>query len=123
MSEELGWSRTILTGGLMTRSLIRGSLSLLVGFAVDRYGPRHLTVTSAIVMGLSSMLLSQTQILLQFVLFFGVTGAFGASGLGCGGEDSRDSPSDPGTGMAWSLVLPSLHSIGCRYSEALIWPR
>ena len=84
MSEELGWSRAMLTGGLMTRSLIGVSLSPLVGFAVDRYDPRYLMVGSTVMMGLSIMLLSQTHSLWQFVLFFGVIGAFGVPGLGYG---------------------------------------
>ena len=84
MIEELGWSRTMLTWGLMTRELLGAALGPAVGFAVDRYGPRILTAGSAIVMGVSIMLLSQTGSLWQFVLFFGVIGAFGVPGLGYG---------------------------------------
>ena len=57
MSEEWGWSRAMLTGGLMTRSLIGVSLGPPVGFAVDRYGPRYLMVGSASMMGLSIKLM------------------------------------------------------------------
>ena len=44
----------------------------------------RLTVGSAVMMGLSIMLMSQTQDLWQFVLFFGVIGDFGVPGLGYG---------------------------------------
>ena len=84
MAEELGWTRTVLTAGMMTRDLIGIALGPAVGFAVDRYGPRFLMAGSAIMMGVSIMLLSQTQSLWQFVLFFGVIGAFGVPGLGYG---------------------------------------
>ena len=84
MSEDLGWSRTILTGGILTRSIIGYAISPLVGFAVDRYGPKYLMVGSAVMMALSIMMLSSTQNLWQFVLFFGVIGAFGVPGLGYG---------------------------------------
>ena len=69
---------------MMTRDLIGVALGPAVGFAVDRYGPRFLMTGSAIMMGISIMLLSQTQSLWQFVLFFGVNGAFGVPGLGYG---------------------------------------
>ena len=84
MAEELGWTRTLLTGGLLTQHIIGLALGPAVGFAVDRYGPRFLMAGSAIMMGISLMLLSQTQNLWQFVLFFGVIGAFGVPGLGYG---------------------------------------
>ena len=84
MAEELGWSRTVLTAGLLARDLVGVALGPAVGFAVDRYGPRLLMAGSAIMMGISLMLLSQTHALWQFVLFFGVIGAFGVPGLGYG---------------------------------------
>ena len=84
MAGELGWTRTLLTGGLLTQFVIGTTLGPAVGFAVDRYGPRFLMAGSAIMMGISLMLLSQTQSLWQFVLFFGVIGAFGVPGLGYG---------------------------------------
>ena len=84
MAEELGLSRSLLTGGLIVRDLVGVVLGPAVGFAVDRFGPRFLMAGSAIMMGTSLMLLSQTHALWQFVLFFGVIGAFGVPGLGYG---------------------------------------
>lgn len=84
MIAELAWSRTILTGGLVTRYLVLALLAPIVGFAEDKYGPRFLMAGSAIILGISMLLLSQTTSLWQFVLFFGVIGAFGIPGLAYG---------------------------------------
>ena len=84
MAAELGWSRSMLTAGILTRDLVGVALGPAVGFAVDRFGPRFLMAGSAIMMGASLMLLSQTHALWQFVLFFGVIGSFGVPGLGYG---------------------------------------
>ena len=40
MAEELGWSGSMLTAGLLARDLIGVAIGPAVGFAVDRYGPR-----------------------------------------------------------------------------------
>ena len=84
MAEELGWTRSMLTGGVLVRDVIGAATGTPVGFIVDRYGPKVLMAGSAVIMGLSAMLLSQTHTLWQFVLFFGVIGAFGVPGLGYG---------------------------------------
>ena len=85
MSEELGWTRSMLTGGLMTNNIIGAALGPAVGFTVDRYGPRLLMAVSAGMLSVSLLLLSQTHSLWQFYLFFGVVGAFGLSATTFGG--------------------------------------
>ena len=84
MVEELGWSRSVMTGALLARDLVGAAIGPPFGFAVDRYGPRFLMAGSAVVLGISLMLLSQTHEIWQFVLFYGVLGAFGVPGLGYG---------------------------------------
>ena len=84
MIEELGWNRTVMTGALLVRDLISAGAYPAVGYAVDRYGPRFLMAGSAVVLGISLMLLSQTREIWQFVLFYGVIGTFGVPGLGYG---------------------------------------
>ena len=73
-----------MTGALLARDLVGVAVGPPFGFAVDRYGPRLLMAGSAVVLGISLMLLSQTQEIWQFVLFYGVLGAFGVPGLGYG---------------------------------------
>ena len=84
LTAELGWSRAVLTGGLMTQSVVGAMVSPLVGFCVDRYGPRLLMPAGALFMGASMILLSQTRFLWQFVLFLGVFGTLGFAGLAYG---------------------------------------
>ncbi len=84
MIEELGWNRTIMTSALLVRDLVSAGAYPAIGYAVDRYGPRFLMAGSAIVLGISLMLLSQTREIWQFVLFYGVIGTFGVPGLGYG---------------------------------------
>jgi len=85
MSEELGWTRAMLTGGLMTNNIIGAVLGPAIGFTVDRYGPRLLMAGSAGMLSVSLLLLSQTHSLWQFYLFYGVVGAFGLSATTFGG--------------------------------------
>src|ERR1700740_2163332 len=81
MSAELGWNRTTITSGLMVQGLVGAAITPAIGFALDKYGPRWLMAGSAICMGLSLMLLSQTHNLWQFVLSLGIIGALGLPGL------------------------------------------
>ncbi len=76
MIEELGWNRTVMTGALLARDLVRAGASPVFGYAVDRFGPRFLMAGSAVVLGVSMMLLSQTRGLWNFVLFYGVIGTW-----------------------------------------------
>ena len=84
MTDELGWSRTVMTGALLVRDLVRAVISPAFGFAVDRYGPRFLVAGSAVALGISLMLLSQTREIWHFALFYGVIGTFGIPGLAYG---------------------------------------
>ncbi len=81
MIDELGWSRSVMTAALLARDLVRAGASPAFGYAVDRYGPRFLMTGSAVVLGISLMLLSQTREIWHFVLFYGVIGTFGIPGL------------------------------------------
>lgn len=81
LTEELGWSRAVLTGALMTQNIVGATVAPVIGFCIDRYGPRLLMAGGAVCMGASMMLLSQTRHLWQFVLFLGVLGALGFAGL------------------------------------------
>ena len=144
MIEELGWNRTVMTAALLVRDLVSSGVYPAFGYAVDRCGPRFLMAGSAVVLGISLMLLSQTREIWQFILFYGVIGTFGVPGLGygvvsptiakwfirhrgrgnrhcnrrlecgCGGVDAPDIVPDPGIWMAGSLVLSRFRSLDRR---------
>jgi len=84
MIEELKWSHTMLTTGVTIRAVVGLIIAPFVGVAEDRYGPRFLMAGSAAVLGLSLMLLSQTDNVWHFVVFYGLIGAFGNPGLAHG---------------------------------------
>jgi MFS family permease len=77
--EEFGWSYTQISFAASLRGLEMGIFSPLVGFLVDRFGPRKLMLWGAITVGLGLILLSLTQSLAMFYSSFLLL-AFGAGG-------------------------------------------
>ena len=53
MSQELGWSRTLIAGAVTAGALASMALSPAVGWAIDRYGARPVLVAGVIVIGAS----------------------------------------------------------------------
>lgn len=79
--EDLGWSNTQITGVIAIRELVAGMAAPLVGWWVDRRGPRVVMVAGAILVGLSLSMISIAQTFLQFSLILGVVGGIGVAGL------------------------------------------
>jgi MFS family permease len=79
MSEDLGWSRTAITGAIMIGSIAAGLLAPPIGFLADRYGPRRLTTVGALVMGGAYLLLANLSELWQLYLVYVVGRAIAAS--------------------------------------------
>ena len=78
MAEDLGWSRTAMSGVFTVRAIMMGVSGPIVGFAVDqKWGPRVLMVTGGIISGISLLILSQSNHLWQFYLSFGVLWSLG----------------------------------------------
>jgi MFS family permease len=76
---EFGWSRTAISGAFTLRQVETGILAPLLGFMVDRVGPRRIIIVSGVVVGVGLMAVSQTSSLWTFYLFFMVA-SLGASG-------------------------------------------
>ena len=51
IANELGWSMTLISGAFSLYRLEAGVAAPLVGFLLDRIGPRKLVMSGAIVMG------------------------------------------------------------------------
>jgi MFS family permease len=79
LMHEFGWSRTQLSFAASLRGLEMGILAPLIGFLVDRFGPRKLMICGVLTVGAGLMLLSQTQTLPMFYSAYILMG-FGAGG-------------------------------------------
>ena len=60
MSEEFGWSRGTISAAIATGWLVNGVTQPFIGRLFDRYGARKVISISLLVMGASTILLSQT---------------------------------------------------------------
>jgi MFS family permease len=77
--EEFGWSYTKVSVAFSLRGLEMGILAPLMGFLVDRFGPRKLAFSGVLIIGFGLILLGLTTSLGMFYSAF-VLFIFGASG-------------------------------------------
>lgn len=76
MEAELGWNRTTLLGGLTVRALVAGAMAPFVGPVFDtKSGPRLLTISSAVILGVSLVGMRWVEEIWQYYLIFGAVGA------------------------------------------------
>ena len=82
MVTEYGWSRARVTSGNAISKLLVGPLfGFLVGYVVDKYGPRRMMLSGILMSGTALIGLSFTSSLWAFYLFY----LFNALGYVCGG--------------------------------------
>lgn len=72
LSEELGWSRTLIAGAASFGGLAASALSPAVGWLVDRYGARLVLFASILIMGLSTISLAWATVPAAFYIAYGV---------------------------------------------------
>ena len=72
LSEDLGWSRTLIAGAASFGGLAASGVSPLVGGLIDRYGTRLILGLSVFVLGLATISLSWATIPITFYLAYGV---------------------------------------------------
>lgn len=71
MTKEFGWSRTVVTSGNAVGKLIVGPLfGFIAGWMIDRYGPRKLMMTGALMAGTALIGISFSSSLGMFYLFY-----------------------------------------------------
>lgn len=80
IANDFGWSYTQVSLAASLREATVGLIAPLIGFLVDRWGPRRLLLSGTILLGLSFILLSRTSSLAMFYGFFAIV-ALGISGL------------------------------------------
>ena len=72
LSEELGWSRTLIAGAASFGGLAASFVSPGVGWLVDRYGARFVLTASTFILGLSTFSLAWATVPVAFYLAYGV---------------------------------------------------
>lgn len=71
MVNEFGWSRTVVTSGNAVGKLLVGPLfGFIAGWLIDRYGPRSLIMSGALMAGIALIGLSMIHSLPMFYLFY-----------------------------------------------------
>ena len=73
LSEELGWSRTLIAGAASFGGLAASGLSPAVGWLIDRYGARLVLASSVFVLGLSTFSLAFATVPVAFYAAYGVS--------------------------------------------------
>ena len=84
MSEDLGWSRTLIAGAASFGGLVAMLASPITGWALDRYGARVILTVSVFVLGLSTMSLAWATTPIAFYLAYGAGRVIFASPLNIG---------------------------------------
>jgi MFS family permease len=72
MSAETGWSRAGISGAMTLDFLTMGIAGFGWGAASDRFGPRIVVLTGALLLGLALVLSSRATSLLEFQLTYGI---------------------------------------------------
>ena len=84
MSEDLGWSRTLIAGAASFGALVAMVASPITGWALDRYGARVILTVSIIALGISTMSLAWVTVPIAFYLAYGTGRVLFASPLNIG---------------------------------------
>jgi OFA family oxalate/formate antiporter-like MFS transporter len=72
MSDELGWSRTLIAGAASAAGIASLIIAPLTGWLVDRFGARILLISSVLVLGFSTMSLRWATVPIAFYLSYGI---------------------------------------------------
>ena len=76
---DFGWSRSVLAGAFSLFVMVHGLSGPVLGWLVERYGPRRVIVTGAALIGAGLALAAETRGPWQLYLAFGVIAAAGVS--------------------------------------------
>ena len=84
MSEDLGWSRTLIAGAASLGGLVATVASPVVGWALDLYGARVILTGSVFILGLSTVSLAWATVPIAFYLAYGLGRVIFSSPLNIG---------------------------------------
>lgn len=77
--DEFGWSRASTAGIFSLNVVVYGITAPFAGALVDRFGPKKVLLTGAIILALATALCSMVNTIAHFYLLFGLVGAIGTS--------------------------------------------
>ena len=80
--EEFHWSRGLTAGALSLSTVLQGLLAPVAGILVDRFGPRRVILTGAVLLSGASILTATIRSAWELYLYTGLLGAAGLVGLG-----------------------------------------
>ena len=72
ISDDLGWSRTMIAGAASVGGLVSAAASPIVGWVSDRYGVRLVLTISVLALGISTFSLAWATVPITFYLAFGM---------------------------------------------------
>jgi len=81
LKDQYHWSHAGISGIYGLHQFLNGAISPLVGWLLDRYGPRRTMPIGALILGVGLALSSQISAIWQLYLTFGVVAAFGVAML------------------------------------------
>ena len=84
MSEDLGWSRTLIAGAASFGGLLATVASPATGWALDRFGARVILTLSILVMGIATVSLAWATVPITFYLAYGIVRILFASPMNIG---------------------------------------
>jgi MFS family permease len=80
--DSFGWSRGATAGVFSVVLIVDATLSPVVGYLLDRYGPSRVVGTGCVILAAGLFLSSGVQNLWQFYIFFGLVSALGLTFMG-----------------------------------------
>jgi OFA family oxalate/formate antiporter-like MFS transporter len=72
MSDELGWSRSVIPAGQLTAAFLVLAIAPVVGRLVDKHGPRAVIASGSLVMMACLIGLAWTNSIIMFLVLFGI---------------------------------------------------
>jgi MFS family permease len=133
LASEFSWSRGTITLAFTANMFVFGFCQLLAGRLLDRFGPRVVFSTSAVVVTIGMILTAQMNSLLEFYLYYGVITAIGISGITIGVVSSTLSGwfrsmrglvagiAISGTALGQFLFIPAIAFLMGRFGWRMAW--
>lgn len=81
MTNELGWSSTLISSAFSLSAVMEGIVSIISGRLTDRLGPRKVLISFGIIAGLGFLLMSRISTIWQMYLVYGLLIGIGLGGL------------------------------------------